>query len=216
MPRAARESANAPRWRRRAEARPDEILDAALEEFSARGFETARLDDIAAKAGLSKGALYLYFDGKEAILEALIERQVAPIARAMRGLAEAGLATPESTLGALLVAFHTVLRQPEIAAVPKIVFSVAPRFPGIAAFYRQNVIEEGLAAIAALHRAGVEKGVFRPADSMTAARLVLGPVLMQVLLRHVFSAVPPEATPEEEGAALADLLMRGLAVEGKW
>jgi AcrR family transcriptional regulator len=215
MPRAARESGDAPKWRRRAEARPDEILDAALEEFSAKGFETARLDDIAAKAGLSKGAVYLYFDSKEAILNALIERQVAPIARMMRGLAEAGLATPESTLSALLVAFHTVLREPQIAAVPKIVFSVAPRFPGVAAFYREQVIEEGLAAIAALHRAGVEKGVFRPADSMTVARFVLGPVLMQVLLRHVFRAPPPNATPEDEGAALADLLMRGIAVEGR-
>ncbi len=204
-----------PKWRRRAGDRPDEILDAALAEFSAKGFELTRLDAIAARAGLSKGALYLYFDNKEAILKALIERQVAPIARAMRSLAEAGLATPVSTLSALLVAFHTVLRRPEIAAVPKIVFSVAPRFPSVAAHYRAHVIEEGLSAFAALHRAGVEQGVFRLADSRAAARQIIGPILMQVLLRHVFGAEETDETPEQQGAAMADLLLRGLAVEGR-
>lgn len=215
MPRARAVTKSEPKWRRRAEARPDEILDAALSEFSARGFELVRLDDIAARAGLSKGALYLYFDGKEAILKALIERQVAPIVRAMRGVAEAGLDKPASTLQALLVAFHTVLERPEIAAVPKIVFSVAPRFPGIAAFYRQNVVEQGLAAVEALHRAGVACGEFRPADSRAAAQMVIGPVMMQVLLRHVFGAEVQAGTPEERGAALADLVMRGLAAEAR-
>lgn len=213
MPRSARAS-DEPKWRRRAEARPDEILDAALAEFSENGFEATRLDAVAQRAGVSKGALYLYFDGKEAILKALIERQVAPVARAMRALAENGVETPASTLHALLAAFSTVIRQPEMAAVPKIVFSVAPRFPDVAAYYRENVIEQGLAAVKALHKAGVEKGVFRPSDSDQAARLIVGPMLMQVVFVHVFGGAPFESSPEDNAAALADLILRGLGAEG--
>lgn len=210
----AAKTAVRPKWRRRAEARPDEILDAALAEFGENGFDATRLDAVAERAGLSKGALYLYFESKEAILTALIERQVAPVARAMRTLAENGLETPAATLHALLAAFASVIQRPDMAAVPKIVFSVAPRFPAIAAYYRENVIEEGLAAVKALHRAGVEKGVFRPADSDQAARLIVGPLLMQVLFVHVFGGAPPAASPETQAKGLADLVMRGLGAEG--
>src|SRR5262245_41676979 len=66
-------------WRRRAEDRPDEILEAALAEFTERGFETARMEDVARRAGLSKAGVYLYFESKEALLKALIERRMTPM-----------------------------------------------------------------------------------------------------------------------------------------
>src|SRR5689334_18310529 len=80
------------RWRRRAEARPDEILEAALAEFTERGFEVARMEDVARRAGLSKAGVYLYFDSKDALLKALIERRMSPLVQQAlaAGLAQVG------------------------------------------------------------------------------------------------------------------------------
>lgn len=207
-------TAQAPRWRRRAEARPDEILDAALAEFSENGFDAAKLEAIAERAGLSKGALYLYFDGKEAILKALIERHVAPVADAMRARAFEGLGDPAATLVAIVAGMIAAGRRPEIAAAPKIVLSVAPRFPGVAAYYREHVIEKAVAAMAALHRAGVATGVFRDADSELVARFVLGPFMMQVLFVHVFSGDEYDKSPDDVAAELTGLMLAGLGAGG--
>ena len=76
-----------PKFRRRAEARPDEVLDAALDLFIENGFAATRVDDIAKRAGLSKGAVYLYFPSKEAIIEALVRRALVPVPRPARNFA---------------------------------------------------------------------------------------------------------------------------------
>src|SRR5688572_12423896 len=88
------EASKSPRWRRRAEARPEEILEAALAEFTERGFEAARMEDIAKSAGISKAAIYLYFPSKTALLEALIESRISPIAQQAQALAAGGAADP--------------------------------------------------------------------------------------------------------------------------
>src|SRR3954454_10836666 len=77
-----------PKFRRRAEARPDEVLDAALELFVEKGFSATRVEDIAVRAGLSQGAVYLYFPSKEAILEGLVRRAILPIANNALGFLE--------------------------------------------------------------------------------------------------------------------------------
>ena len=164
-----------PRWRRRAQDRPDEILDAALDEFNERGFDGTRVEDVALRAGISKAGVYLYFDSKEEILRALIEREIAPIARKARALAEAGGDDPEGTLGGIIAGLMTVMSDPRVFAVPRLVLSVAGRFPELGAYYRREVVEQGIAAMKFLHRAGVERGVFREADSETVGRAVIGP-----------------------------------------
>lgn len=200
-----------PRWRRRADERPDEILDAALGAFTEQGFDAARVEDIARRAGISKAGLYLYFDSKEEILRGLIEREVAPIARMVRDLAENGLDDPLGTLRGLIGAFVTVTAQPRVGSVPRIVLSIAARFPEIGAFYRESVIEEGLGALIRLHRAGVEKGVFRDCDSTMAARAVIGPILLYVLWTQVLGGDPGEMSARERAEAQIDLLLHGLA-----
>jgi AcrR family transcriptional regulator len=104
----------APRWKRRAEARPDEILDAAQAEFDEKGFEAARMEDIGKRAGISKAAVYLYFPSKMALLKALIEAKVAPLAAQVETLAQAGQANPALALRMLATAAAT-----RMAAFPK-------------------------------------------------------------------------------------------------
>lgn len=199
----------APKFRRRAEARPDEILDAALAVFTEKGFDAARMDDIATTAKLSKGAVYLYFDSKEALLRGLIEREVAPVAQRLKALADAGGDDPKATLRLVVTAATQLLGDVRVFATPKLVLSVAPRFQEIAEFYRRRVVDEAIGAIGALHRKGVDAGVFRDADSETVARFVMGPLLVFAMRKHVLGA-EDKIPPLERAEAHLDLLFEGL------
>lgn len=202
-------TASPARWKRRAAARPDEILDAALNVFVAAGFDAARMDDIAAQAGISKAGVYLYFDSKQALLRALITREVAPIAAQIAGLAEAGKADPEGALRAMAAAAMSRLNDPRLFAVPRLMISVSNRFPDIAAQYRTEVVERAASALAGLVAAGTARGVFRPVDPHLAVRAIIGPVMFAALWRHVLDGADPVLTQTTLEGQL-DLLLNGL------
>ncbi|MGE0183201.1 MAG: TetR/AcrR family transcriptional regulator [Parvularculaceae bacterium] len=198
-----------PKFRRRAEARPDEILDAALAVFTEKGFAAARVDDIAVRAGISKGAVYLYFDSKEALLRGLIEREVAPVAHRLKALAEAGGEDPKATLTLLVTVATQLLGDPKLFATPKLVLSVAPVFQEIAEYYRKRVVDEAVGAIALLHRKGVDAMKFRDVDSDTVARMVMGPLLFYAMRKHVLGA-KDEVSPDARAKAHLEILFDGL------
>ncbi len=202
-------SAAKPKFRRRAEARPDEILEAALTVFTEKGFDAARVDDIAAEASLSKGAIYLYFDSKEALLRGLIEREVAPVAQRLKSLAEAGGDDPKAAMTMIVTIATQQVDDARMFATPKLVLSVAPRFKEIADYYRKRVIDEAIGAISLLHRKGINAGTFRDADSDTAARMVMGPILVYAMRKHVLGA-KDQSSPKVRAEAHLDLLFEGL------
>lgn len=205
--------AGGPKWRRRADARPDEILDAALEVFSAEGFEAARVEDVARAAGISKAGLYLYFPGKEEILRALIAREVAPFAKSVSAIAEAGRDDPPTALAGIVSTLLPLVADARRFKTPRVVLAVAARFPEIGRHYRKEVVEIAAGAVAALVAAGAARGDFRKVDPTSAARLILGPILMEALWRHVLKG-PEDPRPAAERAhAHLDLVMRGLAAK---
>src|SRR5271154_2209411 len=109
------------RWRRRKEARPAEILAAALDVFRARGFAAARLEDVAAKAGVSKGTLYLYFPGKEALFKALVREAVLPNIERAEALASTHPGPASAILGELLTNFGLLMATDDrVSAFPKL------------------------------------------------------------------------------------------------
>jgi AcrR family transcriptional regulator len=127
MPTPLRSRARAakPRWQRRKDARPEEIVSAALEEFVERGFAATRLDDGARRAGVTKGTIYLYFDGKEALFKAMIRQMLVPhIALGEQLLAEhqGGAA---DLLRALLHQWWELIGQTKAAGIPKLVIAEA-------------------------------------------------------------------------------------------
>jgi AcrR family transcriptional regulator len=201
---------SAPKFRRRSDARPDEILDAALIVFGEKGFDPARMDDIAAEAGVSKGALYLYFESKEAVLKGLIEREVAPVAARLGALAAGGADDPEGTLRLIIKTAVTLTQAPAFAATPRVVLSVAARFPEIGRYYREHVVEVGLSAIETLIETGVAHGAFRAIDAAAAARMVMGPVLLKALHVHILGGAP-DKDAQARAEALIDILFRGIA-----
>lgn len=173
------------RWRRRAEARPDEILDAALAAFTEQGFEAARMEDIAVRAGLSKAGVYLYFPSKTALLQALIESRVAPLAKLAETVAAAGADDPMRTMRVIALTLAQRLSDAQIFAVPRLVISVSGRFPEIADYYRTQVVDVARGALEQLIEAAIAKGLLRRVDPRAAARAFIGPLLFEALWMHV-------------------------------
>lgn len=165
------------------------LLAAALDEFVERGFAAARMDDIAARAGLSKGTLYLYFDSKEAVFAGLVDAVALPNVAQM----EAFLKETPSARAALkrLMAFlpHLV-RDTPLPHLAKVLIADAGAFPEVARRYRTQVIDRVLAAIAALLERGRAAGELAVDDPALTARLVVAPVLMSAVWRVVFESDP--------------------------
>jgi len=202
-------TATSSRWKRRAAARPDEILDAALDVFIEQGFDAARMDDIAARADISKAGVYLYFESKEALLRALISREVAPIAINLAVLADAGSADPVGTIRMLGAIAATQLADPRVFAIPRLMISISNRFPDLAAHYRTDVVERAKGALEKLIAAGIAQGTFRNVDPEAAVRVVIGPMMFAALWRHVLGG-ESTAAPDEIANAQIDLLLNGL------
>lgn len=208
----ARPLLSARKWVRRAEARPEEILDAALEEFTARGFDAARMEDIAKRAGLSKAGVYLYFESKEALLKALIQARIAPLAEQAAALAKAGEADPLLALRLLARAVAARLADGKLFAVPRLVIGLSGRFPEIADFYRIAVVEKARGALERLLAVAVRKGQIRKVDPRAAARAFVGPLIFEAMWTHVLRGESAFAAPERMIEQHFDILLNGLEV----
>lgn len=198
------------KWARRADARPEEILDAALAEFTERGFDAARMEDVARRAGISKGGIYLYFESKQALLKALIEAKVAPIARQAEALARSGSADPLGALRLLARLAAARIADPKIIAVPRLVIGLSGRFPEIAEFYRTQVVEKAHAALERLVESAVALGQFRAADPRGVVRAFIGPLFFEAMWAHVLKGESALAAPEKLIESHFDILLKGL------
>lgn len=199
-----------PRWRRRAEARPEEILEAALAEFTERGFEAARMEDVGRRAGLSKAGVYLYFPSKMAVLEALIESRVSPLATQAQTLAQAGKNDPLGALRLIArVAAHR-LADPNVFAVPRLVIGLSGRFPQIAEYYRTHVVEKARGALETLVETAIAKQQIRPVDKNAVVRAFIGPMFFEAMWTHVLRGESALAEPEKLVEQHFDILLNGL------
>jgi AcrR family transcriptional regulator len=200
----------AARWRRRKEARPVEILEAALACFRERGFAATRLEDVAARAGVTKGTIYLYFPSKEDLFKAVVRGQVVPnLERLEAALGEPGPAAPLLELLADIWV-RDVLPSP-VSVVPKLVLTEAGNFPELARFYLDTVVHRGLRLIASVLRRGIAGGEFRPVDVDHVVHSVVGPLLLTALWKH--SLGPHDDRPLDVQAVVRahlDLVLHGL------
>jgi AcrR family transcriptional regulator len=179
-----------PKFRRRAEARPDEVLDAALELFMEKGFAATRVDDIARRAGLSKGAVYLYFPSKEAVLEALVRRAIIPIADTALDALRDYEGDPRLVISMVIKMVGQRFGDPRIIAVPKVVFREVLGFPHLAEMYRVEVLDKVLPVIGGLIRRGIDQGYLRQVDPELTIRSIIGPLMLHLLLAEVFGVTP--------------------------
>jgi AcrR family transcriptional regulator len=203
------------RWRRRKEARPDEILAAALESFAARGFAATRLEDVAARAGISKGTLYLYFKSKEELFEAVVRARLLPNLERVEALAASFEGPSALLLERLLLTIAGVVGS-QVGAIPKLVIAEAGNFPDLARFYLDEVVRRGLRLIGTILRRGIARGEFRAVDVDHTVFCVIAPMLIAALWKNSLEAYD-DASLDAEALARAhlDLLLRGLEVDGQ-
>ena len=179
-----------PKFRRRAEARPDEVLDAALELFIEKGFASTRVEDIAKRAGLSKGTVYLYFPSKEALLEGLVRRAILPIADSALMTLHDYEGDPRVVLSMVLTMLAGRFGDPKVMAMPKLIFREAMGFPGLAEMYRREVLDRVLPAVEGLLRRGIEQGYLRQVDPSLTIRSIIGPLMLHVAMAEIFGITP--------------------------
>ena len=173
---------------RRKEARPSELLDAALALFVEKGFAATRSEEVAARAGVSKGTLYLYFPSKEELLKAVIRHTLmADIARGAERLAQEEGATSELLVELMTDWWVTVYESPS-SAIFKLVMTEVRNFPEIGNFYLHEVIEPGHQLIGSLIQRGIDNGEFRSVDVDSAVHSIVLPMVMLCLHKHSMGA----------------------------
>jgi AcrR family transcriptional regulator len=203
------------RWQRRKEARSPEILDAALACFALKGFAATRMDDIAARAGVSKGTIYLYFDSKESVFKALARQSVgAQIAAVTAHVASFEGATTDLLRFVIATLGHFASTSDRVV-LPRLLLAEAGNFPELAEFWRREIVDRGIALFESIIRRGVTRGEFRDVPPPHAARLCIAPVLLLMLWRTTVARF--DAVPYDYQGLInthLDTLLRGLAAEG--
>lgn len=173
-----------PRWQRRKEDRPTEIVAAALDVFVERGFAAARVEEVARRAGVTKGTLYLYFDSKAALFKAVVrENIVAALTRASATVDRHTGSTPD-LFARLLRETWQVMGDTRLSGLPKLVLSEARNFPEVAQFWYEEVVRPGHELFGRVLRRGIERGEFRPVDVKLSVRLALAPLLHLLVWQH--------------------------------
>jgi AcrR family transcriptional regulator len=204
-----------PRTRRK-EARPAELLEAALDTFRDRGFAATRMEDIATRAGVSKGTVYLYYPSKQAIFEALVRETLLPNLDRIEAAVAASPAPAAQTLRMVALAVSQVATNPRLAGVPKLVLAEAGNFPDLARFYRHEVIGRGLGLVARVIARGITAGEFRAVDPELAARLFFSPLILTALWETTFAPIEEAPVPPAAVVALhLETWLRGMAPEAK-
>lgn len=199
------------RWKRRKEARPQELTAAALELFVEKGFAATRLDEIAARAGVSKGTLYLYFDSKEELFKAVIREGLLPLLAEGEELM-ASMPGPASELfRAIVLRWWEIVGEGPIGGIPKLIFAEARNFPEIARFYADEVIERGKRLFVAVFRRGIDSGEFRPFDPQALVHIVISPLIMRVIWKHSLDCCGVTSVPLDDYLReYLELTLRGL------
>jgi AcrR family transcriptional regulator len=210
-------SATAPKFRRRKADRPGEIVQAALAVFAQKGFAAARLEEIAARAGVSKGALYLYFETKQDLFRAVVHQAIAPNMHAIRAMVAAHPGPFADILQLLPEHLAGLMERLPVGGVLKMVIGEASNFPEIARVWHDEVASQALGALADAVAAAQQRGEVKPGDARTYALQIVAPMVISLIWRETF--VPAGGEPfdlsslaRQHAATLADgLLTRAAA-----
>jgi AcrR family transcriptional regulator len=202
------------RWQRRKDARPAELLDAAMAEFFEKGFESARLEDIAARAGVSKGTIYLYFDSKEDIFQALVKGVPQANIDRLTDLVQDTSVPADMLLRRFLTLLGGLIRDERMKKFPRLLIAEAGRFPHLADVYRESVISRGAGILSSVIERGVAEGRFHAVNPMHAAYAAVAPVLFVAIWQTTFER--PGDVPLDGESFITqhiDTFLRGICKE---
>ena len=202
-----------PKRERRKESRPGELLDAALDLFVEKGFSATRVEEVAARAGVSKGTLFLYFQSKEDLFKAVVRENIANQFPGWNQEFNTFQGTSADMLRYALVTWWERIGKTRVSGIAKLVMSEAQNFPEIANFYQEEVIKPGNALIRRILERGVKNGEFRQLDTEHAVHAVVAPMIFLTMWKHSMGACAASAqlmNPEQFIHMQVDLLLFGM------
>ncbi len=175
-----------PRFRRRKEDRPQEITRAAFDAFAEKGYAATRVDEVAKRAGVSKGLVYLYFQTKEEMFKAVIRSFVVPRIDSLIMIVESSELSSEDFFRGPFLDFVKTIPGSPVSVVIRLMISEGRKHPDLLQFYWDNVVSRGLGAIGELLERGVKAGEFRHSDVTGLPHLFVMPVVFSVIFRLLF------------------------------
>jgi AcrR family transcriptional regulator len=205
-----------PRWSRRKQARPAELTAAAAELFVERGYAATRLEDVARRAGVSKGTLYLYFESKEDLFKAVVREGLVPALERGEQMLEEHQGSAASLLRELLQGWWELIGNTPFGGLPKLMFSECRNFPELGRFYYEEVISRGYRLIEGVLERGVRSGEFRPLEPDYHTRLVIAPLVLLAIWRYSFDFCDSHRLdPQRYVDHHVELLLSGLLQGGR-
>ncbi len=201
---------------RRKEARPQELLDAALELFVEKGFAATRAEEVARRAGVSKGTLYLYYPSKEELFKAVVRRNLSSLIAEGLEIASAYEGSSSDLLALLIQTWWERFGSTPAAGIHKVVLAEVRNFPELAQFYADEVMVPADRLFGGCVERGVVRGEFRPMPTHEVSLALIAPLIFMAVHRHSFGCCPvhgaAEMDPELMLKTHLDLVLRGLQV----
>lgn len=203
---------------RRKETRPQELLDAALELFVEKGFAATRSEEVAHRAGVSKGTLYLYYPSKEELFKAVVRQKLSNLIAEGQDLVGSFAGSTSELLRTLMEIWWERFGATPAAGIHKVVIAEVRNFPDLAQFYTDEVILPADRLFSSAVERGVARGEFRPLPVHEVAHALMAPMIFLALHRHSFGACPVHGVELDPVAILRtqlDLVLRGLEVPAR-
>lgn len=200
---------------RRKEARPGELLDAALELFVEKGFAATRVEEVAARAGVSKGTLFLYFTSKDELFKAVVRENLSGRFSEWNAEFESFEGSTAAMIEYCMNTWWQRVGATRASGITKLMMSEAKNFPEIAAFYQHEVIQPGQALIRRILQRGMDSGEFRSMDLDYAVYSVVAPMIFLLLSRHATGVCIPdhlELDPQKYMASQLGIVLHGISL----
>ena len=213
----ARPDDASPKRERRKEARPGELLDAALDLFVEKGFAATRAEEVAARAGVSKGTLFLYFQSKEELFKAVISENIAGRFTEWNAEFDAFDGSSADMLRYAMNMWWERIGATRASGITKLIISEAHNFPDVTAYYQSEVIQPGHALIRRILQRGVDRGEFAVTDMDHAVYSVIAAMVFLVMSKHSMGACVPAGQaldPRRYIDSQAAIILGGLLVRG--
>jgi TetR/AcrR family transcriptional regulator len=212
---AERGDENLAKRERRKGARPGELLDAALDLFVEKGFAATRSEEVAARAGVSKGTLFLYFPSKEELFKAVVRENLSGRFTEWNQEFEDFQGSSADMVRHCMRVWWERIGATRASGITKLMLSEARNFPELAAFYQQEVIRPATDLIRRILQRGVDRGEFRPLDIDYAVFGIIAPMVFLIMMKHSLGACVPQdypLDPERYVNAQVEALLMGICV----
>jgi AcrR family transcriptional regulator len=204
-----------PRWRRRKEARRPEIIAAAIDLFAEKGYAATRLDDVAKRAGVSKGTLYLYFASKDELFKALVGELLIVNVASLEGMIDLYPGPTIDIVDIIIDTIHRLVLKTKVVMLPKLIIAEASNFPELARFYNDEVVQRVMRAVMRIVARGVARGEFRDLPLEAVGPPFMGPILLCAIWNTAFAHVATQPFDTERVMAEHHHTMRRLLLKDR-